>query len=63
MVGQLVIDEIDDNGEIAIRKCRDSVRLDQLLSEDAKRKFSFEPLNINLDFDDQGRLLNLEFYV
>ena len=62
-VGLIEIEQLDDEEDPIVRQIAKSISLDALLRQANKEVLSLGQLAINLDFDEKGQLISLEFYI
>ena len=60
--GLVVIDKFDEDDELVKRKIREGICVSDLLRQVTKEKLSLGSLEINLDFDEDGKLVQIEIY-
>ncbi len=61
-VGMISMDDLNADDEVVKRKVDRGLSLESLLAAQTGGKLSLGALSVNLDFDEDGRLINLEFY-
>lgn len=62
VVGIIRLLELDTDEEVVPRAVASGVNLGELLRQASNGSLSLGQLEVNLDFDSDGRLVSLEFY-
>ena len=62
ITGIIRVDKLDDAEEIIERKFSGGLCVSDLVKQFSKGKYTLGTLEINLDFDENGELVQIEFY-
>lgn len=62
VTGVIKLERIDDRDELVKRTIRKGVCLSDILNTSSNGQLSMGELEVNLDFDEHGQLVQMEFY-